>query len=89
MAQNGAQPIFSELLKTLTVGKSSPKCRLGTLEFKKLPKVNNHPLGENSHNSAIFPYFRRKNWRFSRKTMLWSIFWHKLAIFLVKKTPIF
>jgi hypothetical protein len=31
-------------------GKSSPKIRATSALFKKLPKVNNHPTGENSPN---------------------------------------
>jgi hypothetical protein len=36
-------------LSQLMHGKSSPKCGL-LLSFKKLPKVNDHPMGENWPN---------------------------------------
>jgi hypothetical protein len=29
---------------------------------------------------AIFAYFRRQNWRFSQKPMLWSKFLQNLAV---------
>jgi hypothetical protein len=48
-----------------------------------ISKVSNYPIGENSPNlgsmlwsqsSAIFDNFRRKNWRSSQNSMLWSKF---------------
>jgi hypothetical protein len=34
---------------------------------------------------AMFTHFRRKIWRFSWKSIFWTIFWHKLAaVFWVK-----
>jgi hypothetical protein len=33
-----------------------------------------------SHSSAIFAIFRQKNWRFSQKPMLWSIFCKKRVV---------
>jgi hypothetical protein len=42
-----------------------------------------------SQFSAIFDNFRRKNWRFSQKPMLWSKFLHNLALFWVKNANFF
>jgi hypothetical protein len=42
-----------------------------------------------SQFSAIFDNFRRKNWRFSQKPMLWSNFWRNLALFWVKNANFF
>jgi hypothetical protein len=39
--------------------------------------------------SAIFAKFRRKNWRFSPKLMLWSIFFQKIAVVGAKNANIF
>jgi hypothetical protein len=41
-----------------------------------------------SQFSAIFAYIRRKNWRFSQKPMLWSIFF-KIWLCFESKTPFF
>jgi hypothetical protein len=42
-----------------------------------------------SQFSAIFPNFRRKNWRFSQKPMLWSQFLQKLAVVWAKNANFF
>jgi hypothetical protein len=42
-----------------------------------------------SQFSAIFANFRRKNWRFSQKPMLWSQFLQKLAVVWAKNANIF
>jgi hypothetical protein len=42
-----------------------------------------------SQFSAIFDNFRRKNWRFSQKPMLWSQFLQKLAVVWAKNFNIF
>jgi hypothetical protein len=39
----------------LTLKKVAQKCRLLYIIFKKQPKVNNRPLGENSPNLATLP----------------------------------
>jgi hypothetical protein len=42
-----------------------------------------------SQFSAIFDNFRRKNWRFSQKPMLWLKFLQKLAVVWAKNANIF
>jgi hypothetical protein len=42
-------------VETLTVEKSSAKIWATSVIFEKLPKVNNHPKGENSPNLDTLP----------------------------------
>jgi hypothetical protein len=55
IAQKVAQCIFAKLMHNLYHGKSSPKMWVTSVIFKKLPKVNNYPLGENSPNLVTLP----------------------------------
>jgi hypothetical protein len=44
-------PFFVKIdFTTFTVEKSSPSIWAISVIFKKLPKVNNHPIGDNSPN---------------------------------------
>jgi hypothetical protein len=51
IAQNVAQSIFrKKIVRNFYREKRSPKIRATSVIIKKLPKVNNHPIGENSPN---------------------------------------
>jgi hypothetical protein len=53
ITQNVAQPDFWQnkcLTYTFPGEKSSPKIWATSIFIKKLPKINNHPMGENSPN---------------------------------------
>jgi hypothetical protein len=51
IAQNVAQNVFCQnQCITSTEGKGAPKIGASSVIFKKMPKVNNHPMGEYSPN---------------------------------------
>jgi hypothetical protein len=52
IAQKVAQPVFGQTFLTFTVEISSPKMWVIYVIFKKVPKVNTLPIGENSPNSG-------------------------------------
>jgi hypothetical protein len=55
VAQNVAQPIFLSKLIAVTVGNSSPSICATSVIFKRQPKVNNRPLGQNWPNLVTLP----------------------------------